>query len=89
LSLLTPLSTDQPFAVRRSGGSVVVTVSGGMDESSAEILERVLVDLVDGQGNRDITVRLPDEDDREPPALAAVAAAADLARRRGARFSIR
>lgn len=88
MSVLAPLSAVQPFAVRRSGGAVVVTVSGGIDAPAAGLLERVLVDLIDGQGNRNVTVRLPGDDAREPSTLAALGAAADLARRRGTRFRV-
>lgn len=89
MSILAPLSPPEPFAVRRAGGGVVVTVHGGIDASAAGILERVLVDLIDGQGNHDVAVHLPGDDGSEPPALAALGVAADRARRRGTRFRVR
>ena len=89
MSVLAPLHADQPFAVRRAAGAVVVTVHGEIDPSSALVLERVLVDLIDGQGNRNVTVHLPNDHGREPLTIAAIGVAEDLARRRGTSFTIR
>ena len=45
-------------AIARAQGSVVLTLVGTLDASGAEWLEHVLVDLVDGQGNRSIALDL-------------------------------
>ena len=77
-----------PIAVRRALGRIVVTQHGPLDRGAALILERVLVDLVDGQGNLNVVVELADVPLDDPLALAALQVPAEHARRRGAAFSV-
>ncbi len=76
------------IAVRRALGRVVVTVQGELDRQRATILERVLSDLIEGQGNLHVVVHLTDVDPGDPLAVSALRLPADQARCRRAVFTV-
>ncbi len=86
-----PASSSPPrsISVRRAQGRVVVSVHGDLDGQRAAILEQVLSDLIDGQGNLDVLVDLRDAALADPVALDALRGAAEQARRRNAAFAFR
>ncbi|MGI8776293.1 MAG: STAS domain-containing protein [Acidimicrobiales bacterium] len=53
-------STPFSMAIGRALGTVVVTAHGDLDDAGAANLERVLDDLIDGQGNLHVVVDLHD-----------------------------
>ena len=79
---------DLSIAVARTFGAVVVTVEGRVDHGSAELLEAVLGDLIDGQGNGHVTVELG-RADVAPAAVMVFVTAARRARSHGASFSLK
>lgn len=81
-------SSSRSIVVRRAPIGVVVTVQGHVDGAGAEILERVLSDLIEGQGNLSVVVDLAGADIGDRNARAALRVPADQARRRGAAFSV-
>lgn len=85
----TASSSPRSISVRRAQGRVVVSVHGDLDGERAAILEQVLSDLIDGQGNLDVLVDLRDASLAEPVALDALRGAAEQARRRNGAFAVR
>lgn len=69
--------------VRRALGTVVVTVHEELDGSGAAHLDRILADLIDGQGNLAVVVDLGDVSVVESDGLAVLVAAAERAEGRG------
>ncbi len=53
-----PAAEPCSLIVRRIRGTVVVTVRGLLDRASGPVLDRLLVDLIDGQGNQTVAVDL-------------------------------
>ena len=84
-----PHRSGRSIVVRRALGRVVVSVHGELDATRSTILERVLSDLIDGQGNRDVLLDLRAAQLRDATALSALRLPAEQARRRGAAFSVR
>ena len=82
-------SSAASISVRRAQGRVVVSVQGELDGQRTAILEQVLSDLIDGQGNLDVLVDLRDAALADPVALDALRGAAEQARRRNAAFALR
>ena len=82
-------SSPRSISVRRAQGRVVVSVHGHVDGPRAAILEQVLSDLIEGQGNLDVLVDLRDAALAHPVALDALRGAAEQARRRNAAFAFR
>ena len=85
--------TDSPvdpptIAVRRSQGTVVVTVQGQLDAGSSTHLGGILADLIDGQGNMSILVDLHEATATDPDCLWILTEAAERAHRRGARMLV-
>lgn len=76
------------YAVGRALGTVVVTVHGDIDLEGSEALERVLDDLVDGQGNRAVAVDLRKARILSDEALDVFYAIGHRARRRGTSFTV-
>lgn len=76
------------IAIRRALGRVVVTVQGELDRQRAAILERLLSDLIEGQGNLDVVVHLTDVDPGDPLAIDALHLPAGQARCRKAAFTV-
>lgn len=66
-----------------------MTVHGRLDRAGAIILETVLSDLIEGQGNLDVAVDVAGASVADRVTLNAVRGAAEQARRRGAAFSVR
>lgn len=79
--------SPRSISVRRAEGRVVVAVCGDLDRQRAGILEQVLSDLIDGQGNLDVLVDLRDAALADPVVLDALRGAAEQARRRNAAFA--
>ena len=76
------------IAVRRALGRVVVTVHGELDGPGATILERVLSDLIEDQGNLDVVLDLTDAHLGDPLAVGTLCFPAEQARRHGATVSV-
>ena len=53
-----PHGSDFTLVFRRTLGTVVIHVDGVLDEDAAPTLRERLVDIIDGQGNRDVVVDL-------------------------------
>ncbi|MEO7836405.1 MAG: hypothetical protein ABIS21_02045 [Acidimicrobiales bacterium] len=79
--------TALSLAVSRTRGTVVVTVGGALGVAGCEILDAVLADLIDGQGNLAVSIDLRTTT-VEPEVLAVVRSAAHRARRRGGKLSL-
>ncbi len=52
---MTPAAS---LVIGRAMGTVVVTVDGALDVEGSGVLERLLIDLIDGQGNSTVAVDL-------------------------------
>ena len=76
------------LAVGRGLGTVVVTVDGEVDLAGCELLEAVLMDLIEGQGDLAVVVDLG-EAAVEPEALMVFVAVAKHARRQGTKFLLK
>jgi len=76
------------LVVGRDLGTVVVTVDGELSLASCQLLETVLTDLIEGQGNVAVAVDLATAI-VEPNALMVFVDAARQARRRGTRFLLK
>jgi len=77
------LTPGLSLVVGRHIGMVVVTVTGDLDHAGCQVLEAVLTDLIEGQGNLTVAVDLG-KATIEPEALWVFIVAAGQARRRGA-----
>lgn len=77
---------DPAFAlsVTRTKGAVVVTACGRLDSAGGAVLDAVLVDLIEGQGNLRVIVDVHDMTVDDPLNLAVLVAAATSADRQGA-----
>jgi anti-anti-sigma factor len=81
---MTAPDTPTPrLAVTRVSGVVVVTARGELDGRASAELQRILEDLIDGQGNLSMLVDLHDAHAPDDGALSALAWAAERSRRRG------
>jgi anti-anti-sigma factor len=74
--------------IGRVGATVVVTLQGVLDASATEWLERVLCDLVDGQGNQSVIVDLRSVERVEEAVLALLVAISGRAAGRGGRVAL-
>ena len=81
-------SSARSIVVRRARGRVVVTVHGELDQRGVAILEGVLSDLIEGQGNLNVALDLRDAHFGEQPAPVDLRVPAEQARRRGAAFVV-
>jgi len=74
-------ATDKAFAlvVGRAMGVVVVTAHGHLGASEAEVLQTVLVDLIEGQGNLKVVLDVRDVSGLGPSSLEVLVAAAAAA----------
>lgn len=84
---------DRPPAsvvIGRRQEAVFVTVRGELGPFDAQQLDRMLADLIDGQGNKSLTVDLRDATPSDDEGLTAlvIASAAQRAQRRGAVLAI-
>jgi len=75
------------FVVARASGTIVVTVKGILDVVGCGLLESVLIDLIEGQGNLAVTVDLA-QAVVEPNAFVLLLAAARRAHRYGATLNL-
>ena len=71
------------LAISRAMGVVVVTAHGRLGASEADVLQAVLVDLIEGQGNLKVVVDLRDVSGLGPSSLEVLVAATDAAVRLG------
>jgi anti-anti-sigma factor len=76
------------LAVGRALGTVVVTVKGTVGEEGRRLLEGVLTDLIEGQGNLTVAVDLG-KATVDCPAVIMLAAAAERARGHGGTFIVK
>jgi anti-anti-sigma regulatory factor len=74
--------------IRRADSTIVVTVRGLLDVQTSSMVERVLTDLLEGQGNLRVLVDLSDASIVEEEALSAFRVPAEQARRLGAAFAV-
>ena len=74
------------LAVSRALGAVVVTVEGVLDSRTSVALDRVLADLIDGQGNLFVVVDLRRLVVDDPAALRSLTRARCAVEARGGRF---
>jgi len=79
------LTPNLSLVVGRGPGTVEVTVGGELDLAGCELLQGVLTDLIEGQGNLTVAVDLG-RAIVEPEALIVFIEAARQASRRGAKF---
>lgn len=87
-TILTSLPNRPSLVVCRCDGTVVVTLGGKLDAAAAELLELVLTDLVEGQGNRAVEIDLEEDCVLGPEALWVMRGMAERARRLGAGFEV-
>ena len=71
------------FAVTRTGGTVVVTVRGEVGADAWSVVDAILRDLIDAQGNLDVVLDLGDVVALEGNALPLIVDAAHQAHRHG------
>lgn len=83
-----PPPPNLSLVVGRDVGTVVVTVGGELAPSGCELLQGVLTDLIEGQGNLTVAVDVGNAI-VEPDALVVFIDAARRARRHGARFVVK
>jgi anti-anti-sigma regulatory factor len=76
---------DLSLVVGRALGTVVVTVDGRLDLPGCQLLERLLADLIEGQGNLAVAVDLV-RAIVEPGALAVLVESARRAQLHGTKF---
>ena len=79
------LTPTPSLSVNRGPGTVVVTVDGGLDFAGCELLQNLLTDLIENQGNAMVAVDLG-KAIVEPEALIVFIDAARQARRQGTKF---
>ncbi len=92
ISLAGAFPTDSgdalPISISRALGKVVVTVRGDVDADLAQILHRVLVDLIDGMGSLDVILDLRRVGEIDPIVVETVVDGAERAVRRGATLTV-
>lgn len=71
------------LAIARAMGTVVVTAHGHLDADRGVLLEGVLVDLIEGQGNLEVVLDLRDVAAVDPSSVQVLVAAAAAAADRG------
>jgi anti-anti-sigma regulatory factor len=76
------------FGVRRDHRAVVVDVHGTLDLAASAGLGAVLGDLIEGQGNLNVSVDLRETDAVDPAGLGVIAVAASLARPLGGELQV-
>jgi anti-anti-sigma factor len=83
-----PLGATSCFSVRRTGGTVVVTIHGeiGLDDWSG--IDAVLWDLIDAQGNLDVVLDLSEVGYLERDAVPLIVDAAHQAHTHGGRLRL-
>ena len=81
-----PPAERYSLTIGRALGTVVVTVRGLLDRTSGPVLDRLLVDLIDGQGNRTVAVDLRTATVEGVEGIRPLLAAARRTSRRGTRL---
>ena len=81
-------SVELPITVAREHAAVVVSVHGNFDLACASRLGAALGDLIDGQGNLNVSVDLSQAAVIDPAALGVLAAGDKLARHHGATLTV-
>jgi anti-anti-sigma factor len=76
------------FSIRRAGGTIVVTVSGTIDLRQWSLIDRLLTDIIDAQGNLDVLLELGDVVSLERMAMPLIVDAARQARDHGGRLRL-
>lgn len=87
-SITGPETGNLSVVVSREVGAVVVTVEGRLDVAGCAVLEALLTDLIDGQGNITVVIDLG-RTIIEQEALVVLDEAARRARGHGAKLSLR
>jgi len=82
------MTPNLSLVVGRGLGTVVVTVKGELDLAGCELLQGVLTDLIEGQGNLTVAVDLG-RAMVEPEAVMVFIDAARQAHRRGTKFILK
>ena len=77
------------MSIARVDGTVVLTLRGVVDEAGGRSLEHLLEDLVDGQGNRHLTVDLAGVETIDRSVLALLVSVAGRALRHGGHLVLR
>jgi anti-anti-sigma factor len=87
--LVTTQVPDTAFAlaVSRAMGTVVVTAHGHLGASEADVLQAVLVDLIEGQGNLRVVLDVRDVSGLGPSSLKVLVAATGVAARLGGQLT--
>lgn len=88
VSAARELGSELSIAVGRTLGTVVVTVEGELTGDGCRLLERLLVDLIEGQGNLAVAIDLA-RATVEPEALVLFISAARRASRRGSKVILK
>ncbi len=78
-----PLAATSGFSISRSGGTVVVTIRGEIGAEDWSLVDAVLWDLIDAQGNLDVVLDLCEVVYLERAAVPLIADAARQAHRHG------
>ena len=78
-----PLGARAGFSVSRSGGTVVVTIRGEVGADDWSLVDAVLWDLIDAQGNLDVVLDLCEVVHLERTAVPLIVDAARQAHRHG------
>ncbi|MGH9281246.1 MAG: STAS domain-containing protein [Acidimicrobiales bacterium] len=76
------------FAIRRVRGAVVLRVQGDIDIRGSGLLERVLSDLIEGQGNLRVVVDLAGARVRDAEVLSMFRRPVEQARRHGTHLAM-
>jgi hypothetical protein len=82
------LPVEEPIAISRTLGRVIVTVHAALDREMASVLRPLLVDLVDNQGNLDIALELRGASSVAVENVGLIADLADRVQLRGGTLSV-
>jgi hypothetical protein len=82
------LPAEEPIAISRDLGRVIVIVHAALDREMASVLRPLLVDLVDNQGNLDLALEFRSESPIAVENVGLIADVADRVRLRGGAFSV-
>jgi anti-anti-sigma factor len=77
------MADDLGMEIRREPDGIVVRLRGELDSATATTFRAVLADLIEGQGNRHLTLDVRDLDFSDSAGIGALVATAKRARTRG------
>lgn len=83
-----PLGPSSSFTIGRQLGTVVVTVQGEIEVGDWSLLDKVLADIIDAQGNLDVVVDLSEVSSLERAAMPLIVQAARQAHSHGGRLRL-